>query len=304
MRDALVVDFSRLPGVEVVTTHDRRLAKHPAQAQIVAEPAAERRLFRRLAADADWSLVIAPEWGGLLLERARWVVESRGRLLGPGPGLIQIAANKHQTARVLGSAGIPVPIGRLIDPATKPPHDFPYPAVIKPVDGAGSREIHFLRGPDDRLPASSRTRYLEQYHAGAAASVALLCGPACRLPLAPCRQLLSRDGRFRYLGGRLPLPAPLGARAVELAERAVATLPDTVGYIGVDLILGEAPDGSADTVIEVNPRLTTSYIGLRRATDANLAELMLLIAQGGRAEVPLPGETIDFAPDQSVGGGP
>ena len=67
------------------------------------------------------------------------------------------------------------------------------------------------------------------------------------------------------------------------AARAVAALRDPTGYLGIDLILGAAADGSEDVVIEVNPRLTTSYIGLRAATDANLAGLMLTIAAGGYA---------------------
>ena len=141
---------------------------------------------------------------------------------------------------------------------------------------------------------------LERFHPGTPASVALLCGPSCCLPLAPCGQILSSDGQFRYLGGIVPLSPPLGPRAVALAERAVATLPGPIGYIGIDLILGAAPDGSQDVVVEVNPRLTTSYIGLRRATDANLAALMLAIAAGGCATVTFRSRPLRFAVNDIV----
>jgi predicted ATP-grasp superfamily ATP-dependent carboligase len=48
-----------------------------------------------------------------------------------------------------------------------------------------------------------------------------------------------------------------------------------LGYLGVDLVLG--PNASTDKVIEINPRLTTSYVGLRAAieSDKNLAAAML-----------------------------
>jgi predicted ATP-grasp superfamily ATP-dependent carboligase len=57
-------------------------------------------------------------------------------------------------------------------------------------------------------------------------------------------------------------------------------LAPTVGYVGVDLVLGEADDGKDDVVIEVNPRLTTSYVGLRRLVCGNLAAAMLAAARG------------------------
>ena len=70
-------------------------------------------------------------------------------------------------------------------------------------------------------------------------------------------------GTFQYLGGSCPLPSGLAARADRLARCAAAAMPEWRGYIGIDLVLGEANDGSEDYLIEVNPRLTTSYVGLR-----------------------------------------
>jgi hypothetical protein len=39
--------------------------------------------------------------------------------------------------------------------------------------------------------------------------------------------------------------------------------------------MGEAGDGSQDYLLEINPRITTSYVGLRRATSVNLLGVML-----------------------------
>lgn len=61
------------------------------------------------------------------------------------------------------------------------------------------------------------------------------------------------------------------------ARAAVGALPGLRGHVGVDLVA--APDRCV--VIEVNPRLTTSYVGLRRVLRANLAELVWRAAVEG-----------------------
>jgi predicted ATP-grasp superfamily ATP-dependent carboligase len=126
---------------------------------------------------------------------------------------------------------------------------------------------------------------LQQLVSGRPASVAFLCGPWQRLALAAAAQHFSADGRFRYQGGELPLPASLAERAVRMARSAVAVVPGLAGYVGVDVVLGNADDGSNDWVIELNPRLTTSYLGLRALARENLAETMVRVVNGERIDL-------------------
>jgi predicted ATP-grasp superfamily ATP-dependent carboligase len=116
----------------------------------------------------------------------------------------------------------------------------------------------------------------QAYVPGFAASVAFLIGPSQLLPLVPCQQLLSNDGRFHYRGGRLPIRPDLAERAVRIATAAVTGVPGLSGYVGVDVVLGEGRDWA----IEINPRLTTSYVGLRALAKFNLAEAMLAAMTG------------------------
>ncbi|HEV3025868.1 MAG TPA: ATP-grasp domain-containing protein, partial [Pirellulales bacterium] len=195
-------------------------------------------------------------------------------------------------------------------PAGPPwPRDFDYPAVWKPCDGAGSDGVRYIARAESQVtpfatrhgpPAVARVGRLERFYPGMAASVAVLCGPAGMTALAPCRQALSDDGRFHYLGGALPLEPRLAERAAKLAVEALATLPQALGYLGVDLVLGPRDDGSADRVIEINPRLTTSYVGLRAACESNLAETMLAIAQGQARTLAYRRECITFTADGKV----
>ena len=63
-------------------------------------------------------------------------------------------------------------------------------------------------------------------------------------------------------------------------------MPGLQGYVGVDLVLGE----ETCWLIEINPRPTTSYVGLRRVIDLNMAAAIwhacrrrLPARRGGRA---------------------
>ena len=56
-----------------------------------------------------------------------------------------------------------------------------------------------------------------------------------------------------------------------IANRIAQTLPDLAGYVGIDVIV----DDDEIIVVEINPRLTTSYIGLRESIGANPAELII-----------------------------
>lgn len=303
MIGALAADLVRVDGCRLVALRDPRmlqLALPGCEIVEVLGRASHHDEFARLAAEADGTILIAPEFDGILLKAARAVVASGGRLLSPSPDFIRIAGNKQRTCDTLAAADVRVPTGVVLQGDESLPLHFAYPAVIKPADGAGSQDTYMVSGPHDSPPAYAWPRRLEQYVPGMPASVALLCGPAGTVSLVPCKQRISEDGRFRYLGGELPLTPGLAERATELAKRAVAVLPQTIGYVGVDLVLGRDPHGAEDYVIEVNPRLTTAYVGLRAAAESNLAKAMLLVAAGNVWQVAFSNRPIEFDPSGNV----
>jgi len=305
MAAALTTDFCLLPGFEVWTTRDRRLGElHPrgCRAVTIGNSSEEEQAIKRLAADADWTLLIAPETDGALLKRCEVVIAAGGRLLSPGRDVIAIAGNKEETAKVLTGRGVPVPRGGILQTnSVGTAAERQFSIVVKPLDGCGSESVRLIRGFLE-LSAEQFNRMMrwEEFVPGMAASVAVLCGPRGNVSLPACRQRLSTDGQFTYLGGRLPLLPEQDKRARRLAEAAAGALPNPLGYIGVDLILGGAVDGSRDRVIEINPRLTTSYVGLRAACKTNLAAAMLMIARGDSADLCFESGPVEFLADGTI----
>jgi predicted ATP-grasp superfamily ATP-dependent carboligase len=303
MVGALAADLMRIKDCRVTTLRDPRvlnLALPGCEIVDVITRIAHHDEIERLSTAADATILIAPEFDSILLKTARRVVASGGRLISPSPEFIQIAGDKQRTCERLAAAGVPVPEGRALEPDEPVPSDFTFPAVVKPAEGAGSQDSYLVSSAYDAAPAYAWRRRLEQYVPGMAASIAVLCGSGGRVRLAACKQRISDDGRLRYLGGELPLVAGLAERAESLAERAIAAMPAAVGYVGVDLVLGREPDGSADAVIEINPRLTTSYVGLRAAAKGNLADAMCRVARGEMLAVEFSDRPIEFDPSGNV----
>jgi predicted ATP-grasp superfamily ATP-dependent carboligase len=174
---------------------------------------------------------------------------------------------------VLGRAGIPV------IPAYGDESGVPQEVdeiVVKPDDGAGCRDTRLFRNRGelrDWQQARSNPNWIFQpFVRGDAGSLSMLCCDGRARLLAGNRQKVEiAGGAFRFDGVSVNAIADRDGRLAELASRVARALPGLWGYCGVDFI--ESLHGPV--VVEVNPRLTTSYAGLRSAIGVNPAELVL-----------------------------
>jgi hypothetical protein len=138
---------------------------------------------------------------------------------------------------------------------------------------------------------------LQAWMPGRAISIALVASPTEVTFLPAVSQDLD-DKTCEYGGGHGPLNDDAQRRAAALASRAIAAMPPTVrGFVGLDLLLGSRP--SEDYVIEINPRLTTSYVGLRHMIRGNLVA-RLFDLETGPVSCCTPVESVRWKPDGQV----
>jgi len=227
--------------------------------------------FDELAAKADATLVIAPETNdalGMWLDRIDAI---GGVSLGSTATAARLCGDKLALAKHLGVVNIATPATQLF---TGDASDFDFPVVIKPRDGAGCEQTFLCRGEEDMAGLERGDRWIVQpFIAGLDVSASLIVHGAQVRGLLCGEQRVSGDAAMQYRGGRLPLKGDLARRAATLAEDAVRWVPGLRGFVGVDMVLGETAED--DRVIEINPRLTLSYVALRQACTDNLVAAML-----------------------------
>jgi len=172
-----------------------------------------------------------------------------------------LAGDKWRLAGRLRARGIPTPECRPIPAGAAIPSDGPFPAVLKPIDGAGSVETYLLAdaGSVRALGCVSFEALLQPFYSGVPMSASFLLpheGPPALV--ATGRQKIKvEDGRFQYLGGVIPSTCP---EALPVLLSALSVVPGLAGFVGVDF-LWDAERRSV-TVLEINPRVTTSHVGL------------------------------------------
>ena len=248
----------------------------------VSNAAAEQRQFRELAAASDAVLVIAPETNGQLADRVRQVMSLGVKSLNCSPAAIELCGDKLRLARHFEAHSLPTVPTEIIDWTHERPQESHINEwVIKPRDGAGSWLTFRVRtdSPEEWQRAAtayasagiSHNALVQPFVAGLPLSVGCLCQPNGEVEIFPIgQQRLSHN--FEYLGGSIPasLPAVTEVAVRDLIQRACATIPGLNGHIGFDLLLPDA-DPTRPLIVEINPRLTTSYVGYRRLSASNLA---------------------------------
>jgi len=243
--------------------------------------------IERLAPACDMGLVIAPDH---LLSNYTMILEGQTHNLGCGFMTVAVCANKVRTRKILIQNGIPVPVeagsGK---------------KVIKPVRGCGALGVRLSDGE----PGNGE--FAEQYIEGENYSVSIIpnrvIGDACQYytgnppaVLAVNRQQIEigPDGIFWYLGGETPVHPDKEKEIITTALRAAEVL-GCQGYCGVDVVAGDKP-----YVVDVNPRITTSLVGIAACMEEEIADILVAASKGqGPAEVHLKGR-VQFDTDGKV----
>jgi predicted ATP-grasp superfamily ATP-dependent carboligase len=289
MLRALTADLRAIPQTEVVGLCDARIAGAlgSGEQRMVADRAAWNSGFDALVRESDATWLIAPETAGVLEQLSARVLAHGKPLLGSHPHAVAIAASKLATASALHRAGVAVvPTWRLGEV------EIAGPCVVKPDDGCGCEQTR--RFP---LPSAARNwismqamkdRFVVQpYVIGVPVSLSVLVDRERTALLSVNRQCIEMNGDdFSFAGCVVNAMADTDGKFARLAEQTVAAISGLWGYVGIDVLLAQG----GPAVLEVNPRLTTSYAGLHAALGVNPARLVLgLLGQGEDVTLPAPG---------------
>ena len=274
MRDALLADVMALPDVAVVVTRDRRCPWHSSDRTIhCIEPRdgeSGLALFKRAVDVADVVWPIAPD--SELIRLAQIVRAAGKRAILSDEKTLALCASKFATARGLYDAGVSVvPTFRAATEVGERSGQW----ISKPDNGSGGEGIRLWPNIDAALQAylleSKEPRVFQPWCPGESLSLSLLCEDGSAVLLAVNRQhIVWHDGRPTLEA--ISVNACDGEEFHPFAQQIARAVPGLWGYIGVDLIRAASGQLSA---LEINPRLTTSYCGLRRALNINVAAILL-----------------------------
>ena len=293
MLRSIASDF-KSAGHEVTVLLDDRLSKlnPPVVADCtipVFHPKEAETLLINAAKINDAVYIIAPETGQTLQSIVK-LVEHIGKVsLNCDASAIQKVANKTVLHETLKKNGLPTPNTSVLNVDWGLAEvkqiirsKFCYPLVFKPVAGVSCCGLSIVKGDAQvekavaRIKAESTEKHflVQEFIDGEAASASVLCTGGKALAISLNKQnvkVAMPEAVSSYEGGTVPFNHPLKQEVLRVGEKVVESFPGLKGYVGVDLVLAK----DKPFVVDVNPRLTTSYVGLCRVATFNVAEALV-----------------------------
>jgi len=288
-----LISDCKAAGHNVTTLLDSRLKEFnpPNEADQIVSVSSSNEVdekLKELSGVADAVYVIAPESGQVLEKLVENIEGSGGTSLNCEIDAIKRISNKMTAYETIKKRGLKVPETVLLDIHEKTDNikrlikELVYPLVFKPLDGVSCGGLSLVKDEGDIAGAvkkvvresMSKQFIVQKMIRGKAASACVISTGDKALSVTLNRQfvtLASPDDESGYYGGVVPLDHRLEKEALRAAERAVEAVSGLKGYVGVDIILAD----EGPVVLEVNPRLTTSYVGLRRVVNFNPAEAIV-----------------------------
>jgi predicted ATP-grasp superfamily ATP-dependent carboligase len=245
--------------------------------------------INKLSKQADATYIIAPETDGVLQSLMETLEQIGIVSLNCVSGAIHKVSDKAGFYGYMKKLGLPVPktltftvSDDLKEIAKSVRGGLGFPAVFKPSMGVSCGGVSVVRneaqmaGAVAKIKADSRDKrfLVQELVKGTAASVTVISAGSHVVPVSLNRQdvvIETPEACSNYIGGLVPFDHPMQAEAFKVAKKLVKSVHGLNGYVGVDFVL---TDNEA-VVEEVNPRLTTSYVGLRQVVNFNPAQAII-----------------------------
>lgn len=280
MLQSLINDLAPIETVEVFTMLDFRLLElfttQLTNIHIIDSEKDCYKEFNRLVSICDAVWPIAPESDWILQSLCEAVKRSGKILLTSSADSVAIAGNKWLTYEHLCSHSIAtIPTQRLVD--------FDYSSgewMVKVIDGVGCADSYLVSSQaefETLGPTLDKGKYIIQPHyQGEKTSLSCLFKKGRGWLLCANRQHFELIDRQYHLTEITVNFVPDSSKYVHLVKQLANAMPGLWGYAGIDLI--ETSDEIF--VLEINPRLTTSYAGIHEALGINCANAVLDLMTG------------------------
>jgi len=311
MLRTLIADF-KAAGHTVTTTLDARIAKlnPPIEADCIIPVSSSKEAqanLQKISNETNATYVIAPETGGVLQSLVELVEQTNATSLNCSASAIEKASNKAGFHNFLKKNGLLTPetlMFRVLDNVAEIKQairgKLNFPLIFKPSDGVSCCGLSFVRNEDQvagaiakiKQASSSKLFLVQELVTGDPASVCVFSAGGKAVPVSLNRQevnLCTPEACSGYSGGSVPFANPLRSEAFEAAKKIVESFPGLRGYVGFDFVLTE----DEVVALEVNSRLTTSYVGLRKVVGFNPAQA--IINAVSKCELPTNIESCGYA---------
>lgn len=286
MLTALIRDLVEVPGVTVSALRDVRLQKpvntSPHVEWISVSPddnVMDRYLSAMTDCDAVWP--IAPETQGVLQQFCMAAECSQKPLLNTSSQGVAIAASKRLTHERLSEHGVPTVSSVVLDLRGHYP-EIPMPFVVKADDGVACENTHIIQTRSDwehfveTHDSGVRNWIIQPFTPGESLSLSAVFAQGEAVLLTCNRQHIRQlDTHFLLEGCTVNAFNDERGKVNELLKRIASAFPELWGYAGVDFIVNQ----QGVFVLEVNPRLTSSYPGIRDALGLNPSRLVIELLQ-------------------------
>ncbi|MDO9267983.1 MAG: ATP-grasp domain-containing protein [Methylobacter sp.] len=276
MLNALLDNLIQLKSFEITVMFDWRLIDSIGMTGInavIIRPEHDiTEEFARLVKQSDLIWPIAPEFDGILQTLCQ-TVESLGKILLTSPATaVAIAGNKLKTYKLLNRHHIAAVPTRMVD-------DYSSSGewIVKPIDGVGCADSYVLTTRQDFEQMTARkSGYVIQPHLhGTKTSLSCLFKEGSGWLVCANLQRFEFINQQYHLTDIVVNHHPDLGLYQPLIDKIARALPELWGYAGIDLIENERT-----WVLEINPRLTTSFVGIYDALGINIVEAVLQLLHG------------------------
>lgn len=213
---------------------------------------------------SDCFLVIAPETDNLLY-RITKIMEAKNIInLGSSSACIKKAADKWLLYKNFKDAAVKMPETYQIQNSKLSLRDDFFPAVIKARYSAGS-ELEIIRSKKDFLKlelSNYKDQIIQKIIPGIPGSLSIAANSSTLKILSINKQLIRSDD-FSYFGSIINYSFPNQYKLKELVNLVKKKYPDLNGYFGIDFICSQ----KGFYLLEINPRLSSSFIGLAEISE-------------------------------------